>query len=177
VGLGRPFVYVAKNTLFRVPFLGWHLATAGFIPVDRRNHAAALQSLQKGADVIRSGTSVTFYAEGTRSTDGSILPFKKGPFVFAMQAGVPVVPVAIEGSLNANPKGSLYVCPNTIRIVIGAAIPTAGLSETDRDVLISRTRASVIRQHRRAGGLGGDEGVHVAASGFDGIGHGAHELH
>jgi 1-acyl-sn-glycerol-3-phosphate acyltransferase len=175
VGLGRRFVFAAKKSVFRYPFLGWHISAAGYIPVDRGNREAAIRSLDEAGEKVRAGTSVAFYAEGTRSWDGSILPFKKGPFMFALKAGVPIIPVALEGSLQVNPKRTWYVCPNTIRILVGPPIPTAGLTEKDRDDLIRRVRGEVIRLHRRLGGLGGDEKNHIAAAGFEGIGRAAEE--
>lgn len=172
VGLGRRFVFVAKSSVFRYPFVGWHISAAGYIKVDRTNREQAIASLEKAGEQIRAGTtSVAVFPEGTRPKDGSVLPFKKGPFVMAMKAGVPVVPVAIEGSLQLAPKRRWYVCPNPIRIVVGKAIPTEGLTAEQRDDLIRTVRTSVIRQHRRLGGLGGDVANAIAAAGFEGIGH------
>lgn len=170
LGLDRRFVFAAKKSVFRYPFLGWSIRAAGYIEVDRGNRGAAIRSLEAAGEKVRAGTSVAFYAEGTRSSDGSILPFKKGPFMYALKAGVPIIPVALEGSLQVNPKRTWYVCPNTIRILVGPPIPTAGLSEAERDTLIARVRGHVIRQHRRLGGLGGDEHHHIAAAGLEGIG-------
>lgn len=172
VGLGahRRFVFAAKKEVFRIPFLGWFVGAAGYIKVDRADRAAAVKSLQAGGELIRGGRSVVVFPEGTRSRDGSILPFKKGPFMLALHAGVPIVPVAIEGSLQMNPRGSLYLCPNPVRMLVGAPIPTSGLGVADRDDLIRRVRSSIIRQHRRLGGLGGDEHNAIAASGLEGIG-------
>lgn len=170
LGLGRRFVFIAKKSVFRYPFLGWHIKAAGYISVDRGDREASIRSLEAAGAKIRNGVSVTVFPEGTRSKDGSILPFKKGPFMVALKAGVPLVPVAIEGSLQLNPKRRWYVCPNTIRILVGPPIATAGLLEADRDALMERVRRNVLRLHRRLGGLGGDETNHIAAAGLEGIG-------
>lgn len=173
VALGRRFVFVAKKDLARVPFLGWYIAAGGYILVDRANQEAAIRSLAAGGELIRAGRSVAVFPEGTRSRDGSILPFKKGPFMLALNARVPIVPVAIEGSLQVNPRKALYVCPNTIRVIVGEAQPTEGITEASRDDLIRRVRGSMIRMHRRLGGLGGDESNAIAAAGIEGIGRAA----
>ncbi len=173
MGLPRWFVFVAKKSIFSYPFLGWAIAAMQYIPVDRGNRAQAIKSLEAAALRVHEGLSVMVFPEGTRSGDGSVLPFKKGPFMLALHAGVPIVPVAIEGSLFVNPKRRWYFSPNTVRILIGAPIPTAGLKEGERDALIGAVRASVIRMHRRLGGLGGDERSHVAAAGLEGIGRAA----
>lgn len=171
VGLGRPFRFIAKASVFRYPFLGWHISAAGYIKVDRGDRAQAIESLRRAGERIRSGTNVCVFPEGTRTKDGTVLPFKKGPFVMALEAGVPIVPVSIEGALDVNPKRTWYVCPNTIRIAVGAPIPTASLSDKHRDLLIRRVRESVIRLNKRLGGQGGDIDNAIAASGLDGIGH------
>ena len=170
VGLPRRFVFVAKRAVFRYPFLGWSMTVMKFIPVDRSNREAAIRSLEAAAVRIRGGLNVTVFPEGTRSFDGSILPFKKGPFMLAMHAGVPVVPVAIEGSLGVNPKHQWYLCPNRIRILVGPAVPVTGNTAAERDALIATVRSHIIRMDRRLGGPGGDERSHVAAAGLEGIG-------
>lgn len=165
VALERRFVFVAKKSLFHVPFIGWHLQLADYIPVDRSNPKAAVESMKAGGEMIRNGRSVTVFPEGTRSRDGSILPFKKGPFMLALHSQVPIVPLAIEGALQVNPRKAKYVCPNTIRVLVGKAVPTEGLGEEQRDELMREVRTTVIRMHRRMGGLGGDVANAIAESG------------
>jgi 1-acyl-sn-glycerol-3-phosphate acyltransferase len=169
LGEARPFVYVAKKQVFSYPFIGWFLRAAGYVGVDRGNHAAALRSLDVAGERIRGGTSVMVFAEGTRSADGSILPFKKGAFHIAMKAGVPIVPVALEGSLHVNPKRRWYVCPNTVHILVGTACSLEGRTEADREVVVREVRGRVVGLHRRLGGLGGDLANGVAATGLDAL--------
>jgi 1-acyl-sn-glycerol-3-phosphate acyltransferase len=173
VGLPRRFVFIAKKSVFQYPFIGWHIAAQGYIKVDRSNREASIRSMEIAGTRIRSGISVCVFPEGTRSTDGSILPFKKGPFMVAMKAGGPIVPVALEGSLFVNPKRTWYVCPNTVRILLGPPVATEGVTEEGRDALIRQVRSEVIRLHQRLGGLGGDERNAVAAAGVEGIGRAA----
>jgi 1-acyl-sn-glycerol-3-phosphate acyltransferase len=109
------------------------------------------------------------YPKSTRTRDGRVLPFKKGPFVMAIQAGVPIVPVAIEGGSRLLPRSSLRVRPGVVRIKLGAPIPTAGLTQADRDALIKRVRDAIIDLNLAIGGRGGDKGETVAAAGFEGL--------
>jgi 1-acyl-sn-glycerol-3-phosphate acyltransferase len=170
-GLGgvKPFVFVAKKSVFSYPFIGWFISAAKYISVDRGNREKAIASMKAAGEKIRAGQSVMIFAEGTRSADGSVLPFKKGAFHVAMEARVPLVPVAIEGSLQVNPKRRWYVCPNTIRILVGPACRIDGITEAARDAVIREVRSTVIRLHRRLGGLGGDESQAIAASGVEAL--------
>ncbi|MEL6547937.1 MAG: lysophospholipid acyltransferase family protein, partial [Myxococcota bacterium] len=89
--------FIAKAILRYVPWLGTYMLMTGMIFVDRGNRRKAMSSMQKAARRIREGCNIIAYAEGTRSRSGRVLPFKKGPFVLALEAGVPIVPCAIEG--------------------------------------------------------------------------------
>jgi 1-acyl-sn-glycerol-3-phosphate acyltransferase len=168
VGLGRdrPFVYVAKKQVFAYPFIGWFLKAAGYVGVDRGNHAAALQNLEKAGERIREGTSIMVFPEGTRSHDEAILPFKKRAFHVAMRAGVPIVPIALEGSLQVSPKRRWYVCPNTVHIRAGVAYPLSGMTDGDRERVVAEVRTRVSELHRQLVGLGGGVGDAVAAPGL-----------
>ncbi|MGZ6142374.1 MAG: lysophospholipid acyltransferase family protein [Myxococcales bacterium] len=147
-----PFVFAAKKELFSVPFIGWHLRLAGYVEVDRQNRDRAISAYAKAARQVRErGTIVTVYPEGTRSVDGTILPFKKGPFMLALEAQVPIVPIAVDGAQLALRKHTLRLYGHPIRVVIGAPIETRGLALADRDELIRRTRVAVLDLHRTAG--------------------------
>jgi 1-acyl-sn-glycerol-3-phosphate acyltransferase len=160
--LPRSFRFVAKQELFRLPIFGAYLRLGGHIEVDRKHHARAVQSLRRAGEAVRAGTSLVVFPEGTRSKDGRILPFKKGPFVVAMEAGVPVVPVAISGSGRVTPKDAIAVVPGTIRVAIGDPIDPRALP--DKDALLAETRRRVVALHRTIGGLGdGDAEVAPAA--------------
>lgn len=139
--------FIAKHTLRKVPFLGWYMSWTGMVFVDRSNSTQAVGTLNAAAERVRGGISLLAYPEGTRSRDGRILPFKKGPFVLALQAGVPIVPVAVQGSLRVMPSGLKPLRPGVIRIALGAPIPTADLSMGDREELVRRARDSVVALH------------------------------
>jgi 1-acyl-sn-glycerol-3-phosphate acyltransferase len=139
--------FIAKHTLRKIPFLGWYMAWTGMVFVDRSNSTQAVGTLNAAAERVRGGVSLLAYPEGTRSRNGSILPLKKGPFVLALQAGVPVVPVAIEGSLRVMPSGLKPFRPGPVRMAVGTAIPTAGLGMDARDALVTRVRDALVALH------------------------------
>ncbi|MBX7096262.1 MAG: 1-acyl-sn-glycerol-3-phosphate acyltransferase [Myxococcaceae bacterium] len=168
------FRFVVKQQLKYVPVLGWYLSLAGYPFVDRGNHAKAVASLAKAGRKIRNGTSVVVFAEGTRSDNGSILPFKKGPFALAMEAKVPVIPVTIEGTRHVMPKNSWDIVPGPVRIKVGQPIDIAQF-DGNRDALIRAVRDVIIAQSLELGGLGGDSNAAVAARGKEGIGRAADE--
>jgi 1-acyl-sn-glycerol-3-phosphate acyltransferase len=143
--------FVAKKELFSVPFLGWYMRAAAMIPVDRRNGPEAVDTLKKAAARVAGGESVLAFVEGTRSRTGVIGPFKKGAFMLALSAGVPVVPVAIEGARKALPADGFAVRPEKIRVRFGKPI-----LETDRDALMQRCHDEVVRMNRELGGRGDD---------------------
>jgi 1-acyl-sn-glycerol-3-phosphate acyltransferase len=117
----RP-VFMAKRELARVPFLGWVIWLADFIFIDRGHRGAARRSLKQAARRIRAGQSIVAFPEGTRSRDGHLLPFKKGPFLLALEAGVPVVPFAIHGGPEILPKGTWRVQGGPYLIRLGAPL-------------------------------------------------------
>jgi|CXWL01.1.fsa_nt_gi 1-acyl-sn-glycerol-3-phosphate acyltransferase len=165
------FRAVAKKQLKYVPFLGWYLALAGFVFIDRGNTREAIASLDEAAKRIRDGTSVLIFCEGTRSPDGRILPFKKGPFALAMKAGVHICPIVIEGSGKLMPKNSWNITPGAIDIAYGDLIDPNAFGD-DRAALVSAVRNQMIEMSLALGGKGGDRDNAVAARGHEGIGPG-----
>lgn len=137
------FRVVAKRFLFYVPIFGWCLWAAGMIPIDREKRARAIESLEKAAERIRTGVPVLFFPEGTRSDDGSLRAFKKGAFVIAVKAGVPIVPVSVSGSGEVLPKGSIRIRQGRIVIRYGPEIPVAGFTIETKDALIAKVRDAV----------------------------------
>lgn len=134
-----------KAELRRVPLMRTIFDVGGYIPVDRGNRETARAAVQTAIASLRSGNSFLIFPEGTRSRTGELLPFKKGGFIMAMEAQVPIVPVAITGGREAMRKGSAFVRPVRVTVRIGAPIPTAGLTAMDRDALIERVRSEVER--------------------------------
>ncbi|MCY1014302.1 lysophospholipid acyltransferase family protein [Pyxidicoccus sp. MSG2] len=164
-----PFRYVAKSQLKWVPFIGWYLALAGHVFVNRSNRAKAIASLDSAAAKIRGGVSIFLYPEGTRSPDNRILPFKKGPFALALKSRVPICPVTIEGSGKLMPKSTWNITPGPVRVKIGKPIDTTGFAEDDREGLARAVREVIIADSLSLGGLGGDVDDAVAAAGVEGV--------
>jgi 1-acyl-sn-glycerol-3-phosphate acyltransferase len=164
------FRYIAKHQLKYVPIIGWYLWLAGHIFINRSNRGKAITSLDEAARKVRNGKSVFVYVEGTRSDDGRILPFKKGAFALAHKAGVPIVPVTIEGTGKVMPKNSWNITPGPVYVKIGKPIDTTAFSEDNRDELIKAVRDVIIAQSLELGGKGGDRNDAVAAPGVEGVG-------
>jgi 1-acyl-sn-glycerol-3-phosphate acyltransferase len=136
--------FLAKRELFWVPFFGSAMKQAGHIPIDRQNRRAAFDAYAEAVRLIQQGTRAVIFGEGTRSRDGTLQPLKKGPFVLAIQAGVPVVPVFIEGTYGVLPKGSIMLRPRPITVLVGEPLLTQGLSYEDRESLGQRCRESLV---------------------------------
>jgi 1-acyl-sn-glycerol-3-phosphate acyltransferase len=137
----RQLRIIAKETLGRIPFVGWHLQRAGHLLVDRQNPGATV--LRKMRRMVSQGASLIAYAEGSRTPDGRVHRFKGGVFLLAIDTGLPIVPISIEGTRAVMPKGRLMVCPGRVRVTIHDAIPTAGLTRADARGLTERVQAIV----------------------------------
>lgn len=116
--LPRRIYWIAKKELFEIPVFGTSMRRAGYIPLDRSNGRNAFKSMKEAAAIICQGKSVVMFPEGTRSTDGQLLPFKRGGFVLAAEAGVPVVPVTINGSGTVNPGGKIRLYSGLISLTL-----------------------------------------------------------
>jgi 1-acyl-sn-glycerol-3-phosphate acyltransferase len=141
--LHRRLHILYKAELRKIPIMKTVFDVGGYVPVDRRDREKAMESIEMGARSIRSGNSFLIFPEGTRSRTGELLPFKKGGFIMAIQAQVPVVPVAISGGREAMRKGSPIVRPVRVTVRIGRPVTTSGLNIDDRDELIERVRSEV----------------------------------
>ncbi len=150
VALPYQIRWLAKKSLFQIPFFGWALRAIGYIPVDRKNPRRGYESLLKAAEKIKKGLSVVIFPEGTRSPDGRLLPFKTGGFVLAIKSGRPVVAIAICGTRKIMPKGKLYVRPGLVRLLIFPPIPTRGLNLQEKASLAQLVRLR-IEEGLRAG--------------------------
>ncbi len=143
VALPYQIRWLAKKSLFQIPFFGWALRAIGYIPVDRENPRKGYASLLAAAEKIKGGFSVVIFPEGTRSPTGQLLPFKTGGFVLAIKSGKPVVAVAICGTKEIMPKGKLYVRPGRVRVRIFPPIPTKGLSVREKAHLAQLVRLRI----------------------------------
>ena len=146
---GRCSVLVKKE-LFRVPILGTGMRQADLVPVDRSDRESAIESVHAASEVMKKGLHMIIYPEGTRSTDGRLRRFKKGPFHLACESGVPVVPVTILGTFESWPKTRFALRPGTATLIFHA--PINPKQYADREELMRDVReeiASSLPEERR----------------------------
>jgi 1-acyl-sn-glycerol-3-phosphate acyltransferase len=132
----------SKRSIMKIPALGYAMKLADFIPVDRKGSVeSAQESIAAARRVLERGVHITTFVEGTRSRDGRLLPFKKGPFYLAKQTGAPCIPVSIYGTESMMAKGSLRIQPSTAHIIFHAPIDPADFAT--REELLRAVRAAI----------------------------------
>jgi len=138
---GRTSAFL-KRSLMKIPVLGYGMKLGDFIPVDRDGSVEnAVGSVRTARAVIEKGLHITTFVEGTRSRDGRMLPFKKGPFYLAQETGVPCIPVSIHGTETMMAKGSLRIRPGTAYITFHAPLYPADFA--DRKDLMTAVREAI----------------------------------
>lgn len=144
--------FMLKKELRKVPFLGAIMKLGGFVFIDRKDRASALQGMEEAVAQMKDGHSFIAFPEGTRTRTGRMGSFKKGPFIMAIQAGVPIIPITISGSYDVMPPGRLKINSGTIRVVFHPEIETEGLSLNQREKLMSEVGnviASQLKEHEQ----------------------------
>jgi 1-acyl-sn-glycerol-3-phosphate acyltransferase len=136
----RRVALLAKKEVFSVPILSKALHLARLVPVDRADREAAAESVDIAVEYLKEGLSFLVYPEGTRSPDGHLLPFKKGTFVMAIRAGVPVVPVSLAGTQRLMRKGDWTLHPGEVIVRYGPPVDASEYSADQRDVLRQRVQ-------------------------------------
>jgi 1-acyl-sn-glycerol-3-phosphate acyltransferase len=142
------YKFVAKSELFKVPIFGGGMRAAGMIEIQRENRKAAFGAYDVAAERIRSGNSVVVFPEGTRGHAYPLRPFKKGPFVLAIAAGVPIVPIIVHGTIEIMPKGSLWVKPGTVDIHLLEPVSTTSVDYDHREALMHTVRTRMANAMR-----------------------------
>jgi 1-acyl-sn-glycerol-3-phosphate acyltransferase len=138
---GQTSVFL-KRSLMKIPLLGYAMQLAKFIPVDRAGSVVnAQESVRRARLVLEQGIHITTFVEGTRSRDGRLLPFKKGPFFLAMETGSPCIPISIWGTETMMAKGSSWIIPGTAHVAFHAPVYPADY--TTREDLMEAVRKSV----------------------------------
>jgi 1-acyl-sn-glycerol-3-phosphate acyltransferase len=135
--------WVMKLELREVPIFGYCCERMGHIYIDRGHSKKAHESLEIAGEKIRNGSSVVFFPEGTRSPDGKLLPFKKGGFVIALEAKVPILPVTVVGGKEVLRKGSLRIMPGRMKIIVHEPVSVEGYSYDTKEELIERIRGII----------------------------------
>jgi 1-acyl-sn-glycerol-3-phosphate acyltransferase len=141
--LPKQFRWLAKAELFKIPIFGRSMSGAGYISIDRSDRKSAFKSLARAAETIRNGTSVMIFPEGTRSKDGRLQPYKKGGFVMAVDAQVPIVPIVIEGTHEIMPKGRLLIRPRPVTVTFCEKIDTRGFSRETKEKVMDQVRQAM----------------------------------
>ena len=140
------FKFIAKRSLFLIPFLGWTMKRAGYISLDRENPRNALKAMDRAAQRIREGTNILVFPEGTRGVNGKLLPFKKGAFNLALKALVPIVPVGICGTSGLQPEGyQVPVQGGAVSIHLGEPIAVAGHGVSYKSEIADEVREAITR--------------------------------
>ena len=135
--------WIIKMELRKIPLFGYACERVGYIFIDRGNHEKAMQSLKAAGEKIRAGASVIFFPEGTRSVDGTLRTFKKGGFVIALEARVPILPVTVLGGKEILPKGNLRILPGEMKLIIHDPIPVHGYTYETKEQLMERVRTAI----------------------------------
>jgi 1-acyl-sn-glycerol-3-phosphate acyltransferase len=140
------FKWISKRANFLVPFMGWFMFHAGYIPLVRGRKDSVEQCMRKARWWLDQGVSVLFFPEGTRSRDGVVKDFKRGAFKLAIDAGCDILPVGISGTLDALPKGTWKFSDEytTMKLMVGDVIPILGYHDGRMEELIERAREQVI---------------------------------
>lgn len=147
------YKFVAKAELFKVPIFGKGMRAAGMVEIQRDNRKAAFGAYDVAAERIREGNSVVVFPEGTRGHEYPLRPFKKGPFVLAVAAGVPIVPIVVHGTIEIMPKGSLWTHPGTIDVHLLEPVSTTGVDYEHREALMQTVRTRMADAMRTLYGI------------------------
>lgn len=141
----QPIRFMAKISLFKIPIFGWALARAGFIPIDRKNRRTAVQSFDLAVERIRKGNTIVVFPEEGRSRERAMRDFQRGGFLLALKSGLPILPVAIDGTFDVFPVGAKRIKPGKVMIRVGTPIPTEGLTVRAKQQLLEQSREQISR--------------------------------
>jgi 1-acyl-sn-glycerol-3-phosphate acyltransferase len=137
------FRIVATISIFRRPFVGWHLRRSGQIAIDMSTPRATFKSLHSGIEDLKQGLSVVIFPEGRRSRDGEIKPFFNGAFYMATKAQVDVVPLTIVGTYEMLPMNTFHIKPRRLKLIVGEPISTLGMTTHDLERLAEATKSVI----------------------------------
>ncbi len=143
--------WIAKSTLFRIPFMGWAMSASGYIPVERGDRKKAYEAFNKTLEKLKEGPSIIIFPEGTRSEDGKVGPFKKGSNLIASRSKCPMIPITIIGSGDIIKKGSAVITPGSVRIIISPLVEPRANKKENEEVLESIRNTIITTQHNQRG--------------------------
>lgn len=141
------FRILARQDLFKIPFIGWYLRRSGQIPVDNTSLRSTLGSLNRGVRALQSGMPLVIFPEGSRSTDGHLQPFMSGPALIAVRAKVPIVPLALIGTEELLPMHTYHFTPRPLLLIVGEPISTTDYTSKTVSVLTQRIYEEISRMY------------------------------
>jgi len=144
VAIPQPIRFMAKVSLFKIPIFGWAIGRAGFIPIDRKNRRTAVKSFELAIERIRKGNTVVVFPEEGRSRQKTMREFQRGGFLLALRSGLPILPVAIDGTYEVYSANARWLTPGPVTVRVGTPIPTEGLTVRDKDRLLRESRAQIL---------------------------------
>jgi 1-acyl-sn-glycerol-3-phosphate acyltransferase len=144
--LPRPFGFLAKKELYNIPYFNGVMRALGCVPVDRQNHEKAVASVENSARIVRAGSTIAVFPEGTRGPGDRILPLKKGPFYLTQEAQVPTVPIGLRGTGTLMPRRNTGIRPGLLEVYVGEPIPPPPPGDAQaRKALMARVRSELSR--------------------------------
>jgi 1-acyl-sn-glycerol-3-phosphate acyltransferase len=135
--------FMGKKSLFSIPVLGAAMRLGDFVPVHREHAEEARASVEEALEKLSRGVTFLVYPEGKRSLDGRVLPFKTGVFLLAIRAGVPIVPITLDGAERVMAKGRWELYPGTVRVTVHLPVETRGRRPEERRQLAAQVRATI----------------------------------
>jgi 1-acyl-sn-glycerol-3-phosphate acyltransferase len=139
----QPIRFMAKASLFKIPIFGWAINRSGFIPIDRKNRRTAVKSFDQAADRIRRGNTIVIFPEEGRTEERTLRPFQRGAFLLALRSGLPIMPIAVDGTYDVLRVGAKRVTPGPVTIRIGSVIDTEGKSVREKERLADEARRQI----------------------------------
>jgi 1-acyl-sn-glycerol-3-phosphate acyltransferase len=135
--------FLAKRNLFRLPIMGWAIAAAGFVPVDRGDRGRSTATIDTALRRLAVGRSLIVFPEETRTRTGELLPFKAGAALLAIHAGLPILPLGLAGTFRILKRGGFTITPSEVAVCVGDPIEVSGLTAKDRAAVTQRLRETV----------------------------------
>ncbi len=149
--------WVAKSSLFKIPFVGWSMTASGYIPVERESRKKSYQAFLATIEQLKAGNSIVIFPEGTRSADGTIGPFKKGGPLLSVRSGSPLVPVTLIGTGSIIKKGSGVINPGRIQIIISPPLSSQEVKEEKEENVLRNLRDTICKNYENHRTLEGEK--------------------